>query len=93
MEQEMQALANDIRTEMEKDGILPVGTTVRIDAPVETRLTVDKSIGCVLTPSECRIVRKILQCANTMFTVADHEYHDNKLDAIIRKLRRYEDEN
>ena len=75
MEQEMQALANDIRAEMEKDGILPV----------------EKK--CVLTPDECRIVRKILQCANTMFTVADHEYHDNKLDAIIRKLRRYEDEN
>ena len=75
MEHEMQALANDIRAVMEKDGLL----------------TVEKK--CVLTPSECRIVRKILQCANTMFTVADHEYHDNKLDAIIRKLRRYEDEN
>ena len=75
MEQEMQALANDIRAEMENDVLLPV----------------EKK--CVLTPSECRIVRKILQCANTMFTVADHEYHDNKLDAIIRKLRRYEDEN
>lgn len=73
MEQEMQSLANDIRAEMEKDGLLPV----------------EKK--CVLTPEECRIVRKILQCANTMFTVADHEYHDNKLDAIIRKLRRYED--
>ena len=73
MEQEMQKLANDIRAEMEKDGILPV----------------EKK--CVLTPEECRIVRKILQCANTMFTVADHEYHENKLDAIIRKLRRYED--
>lgn len=91
MEQEMQKLANDIRAEMVKDGLIPVGTAAKIELPIETKLTVDTNLCCVLTPEECRIVRKILQCANTMFTVADHEYHENKLDAIIRKLRRYED--
>ncbi len=30
--------------------------------------------------------------ANLLFTVIDTDYHDNKIDAIIRKLREYEPE-
>ena len=44
-----------------------------------------------LTAEEATLVRKILQCANQMFTVADIDFHENKLDMLIRKLRRYED--
>lgn len=47
---------------------------------------------CTLTPEECRIVRKVLQAANLLFTVVDTDYHENKIDAIIRKLREYEPE-
>ena len=46
----------------------------------------------VLTQEEARIVRKVLQCANTMYTVIEPEYSENKIDPLIRKLRRAEEE-
>lgn len=56
------------------------------------KLTMNTKPDCTLTPEECRIVRKVLQAANLLFTVVDTDYHDNKIDAIIRKLREYEPE-
>lgn len=54
-------------------------------------ITVMTTSECTLTREEVALVRKILQCANQMFTVADIDFHENKLDLLIRKLRRYED--
>ena len=57
---------------------------------VKTEMVRDGTI-VLLTREEATLVRKILQCANQMFTVADIDFHENKLDMLIRKLRRYED--
>ena len=46
----------------------------------------------VLTQEEARIVRKVLQCANQLYTVIEPEYKENKIDPLIRKLRRAEEE-
>lgn len=43
-----------------------------------------------LTAEEAKIVRKVLSCVNTLYTVVESEYKENKIDAILRKLRRYE---
>ena len=44
-----------------------------------------------LTADEAKIVRKVLSCANTLYTVIEPEYRENKIDTIIRKLRRAEE--
>lgn len=56
------------------------------------KLTTKTNPDCTLNPEECRIVRKVLQAANLLFTVIDTDYHENKIDALIRKLREYEPE-
>lgn len=43
-----------------------------------------------LTQDEAVLVRKVLQCANTLYTCMEHEYSENKIDPLIRKLRRAE---
>lgn len=45
-----------------------------------------------LTPEEAVLVRKVLQAANLLFTVADTEYHENKIDALLRKLKEAEND-
>lgn len=57
---------------------------------IKTEMVRDGTI-VLLTREEATLVRKILQCANQMFTVADIDFHENKLDMLIRKLRRYEE--
>lgn len=44
-----------------------------------------------LTAEEAKVVRKVLSCVNTLYTVVEPEYAENKIDKIIRKLRRAED--
>ena len=44
-----------------------------------------------LTAEEAKIVRKVLSCVNTLYTVVEPEYKENKIDALIRKLRRVEE--
>lgn len=44
-----------------------------------------------LTAEEAKIVRKVLSCVNTLYTVIEPEYKENKIDTIIRKLRRTEE--
>lgn len=43
-----------------------------------------------LTREEAIVVRKVLQCANQLFTVMDTDFHPNKVDELIRKLREFE---
>ena len=78
MEQEMQNTAAAIREQMVADGYLPYSPQVTRDFCVQ------------LTPEEIVLVRKVLQVANTLFTVADTEYHENKIDALLRKLKEAE---
>jgi hypothetical protein len=49
----------------------------------------DGVIVC-LTAEEALVVRKVLQCANTLYTVIEPEYRENKIDALLRKLKRAE---
>ena len=50
--------------------------------------------GCmVLQPDEVVLVRKVLQLVNTLYTVAEPEYRENKIDTLLRKLREKEAEN
>lgn len=44
-----------------------------------------------LTAEEAKIIRKVLSCVNTLYTVIEPEYKENKIDTIIRKLRRTEE--
>ena len=44
----------------------------------------------VLTADEAKIVRKVLSCVNTLYTVVEPDYKENKIDKILRKLRRFE---
>ena len=75
MEQEMQNTAAAIREQMVADGSLP---------------QVTRDFCVQLTPEEAVLVRKVLQAANLLFTVADKEYHENKIDALLRKLKEAE---
>ena len=67
MEKEMQNTVNEIKTEMENDGLI-----------------------VTLTADEAKVVRKVLSCVNTLYTVVEPEYKENKIDEILRKLRRFE---
>lgn len=49
----------------------------------------DGVIVC-LTQEEALVVRKVLQCANQLYTVIEPEYKENKIDALLRKLKRAE---
>lgn len=44
----------------------------------------------LLRKEDAIMVRKILQCANTLYTVMEDGYTENKVDRLIRYLRRYE---
>ena len=44
-----------------------------------------------LTADEAKVVRKVLSCVNTLYTVVEPEYKENKIDEILRKLRRFEE--
>ena len=89
MEQEMQNTAAAIREQMVKDGLLPAGITAKVPQTAMT-VTVESGPCCMLTPEEVVLVRKVLQAANLLFTVADTEYHENKIDALLRKLKEAE---
>ena len=43
-----------------------------------------------LTAEEALVVRKVLSCANQLYTVIEPEYKENKIDALLRKLKRAE---
>jgi hypothetical protein len=68
MKDEMQEVADAIKSEMVRDGLI-----------------------VLLTQEEAKLVRKILQCANQLYTVMEDGYTENKVDRLLRKLRRYED--
>lgn len=44
-----------------------------------------------LTADEAKVIRKVLSCANQLYTVIEPEYKENKIDSILRKLRRAEE--
>ena len=44
-----------------------------------------------LTADEAKVIRKVLSCANQLYTVIEPTYTENKIDALIRKLREAED--
>ena len=68
MEKAMQEVAEEIKSEMVKDGNV-----------------------VLLTLEEAKLVRKVLQCANQLYTVMEDGYTENKVDRLIRKLRRAEE--
>lgn len=41
----------------------------------------------LLRKEDAVMVRKILQCANTLYTVMEDGYAENKVDRLIRYLR------
>lgn len=45
-----------------------------------------------LDADEVKIVRKVLQLVNTLYTIAEPEYRENKIDVLLRKLRQAESE-
>lgn len=68
MQKEVNAAADMLRGEMEKDGVI-----------------------VVLTQEEAKLVRKVLSCANQMYTVIEDGYRENKVDRLLRKLRKAEE--
>lgn len=46
----------------------------------------------ILTQNEAVLVRKVLGCVNTMYTIADGDYKPNKIDDLYRRLREFENE-
>ena len=56
---------------------------------LRNELEKDGVIVC-LTAEEALVVRKVLQCANQLYTVIEPEYRENKIDALLRKLKRAE---
>jgi acetate kinase len=59
---------------------------------LRNELEKDGVIVC-LTAEEALVVRKVLQCANQLYTVIEPEYKENKIDALLRKLRKAEQDN
>lgn len=53
---------------------------------VRAEMEKDGIIVC-LTQEEAILVRKVLQCANQLFTVMETDYQENKVDRLLRKLR------
>jgi hypothetical protein len=62
----------------------------QIAAEVKAEMEKDGVI-VTLTADEAKVVRKVLSCVNTLYTVVEPEYKENKIDAILRKLRRFEE--
>lgn len=46
-----------------------------------------QSPAVFLTDDDLRLIRKVLSCVNTLYTVAEPEYKENKIDLLLRKLR------
>ena len=61
----------------------------KITTEIKTEMENDGLI-VMLTAEEAKVVRKVLSCVNTLYTVVEPEYKENKIDEILRKLRRYE---
>lgn len=57
---------------------------------IRNEMEKDGVIVC-LTQEEALVVRKVLQCANQLYTVIEPEYKENKIDPLLRKLRRAEE--
>ena len=57
---------------------------------IRNEMEKDGVIVC-LTQEEAKIVRKVLQCANQLYTVIEPEYKENKIDPLLRKLRKAEE--
>ena len=101
MEQEMQNTDAAIREQMVADGYLMDPNLMdpkNVAADFREKMVgyvpqVSHDFCVQLTSEEVVLVRKVLQVANTLFTVADKEYHENKIDALLRKLREKEAEN
>ena len=47
----------------------------------------------ILTQDEAKLVRKVLSCANQMYTVIEDGFRENKVDRLLRKLRKAEENN
>lgn len=47
----------------------------------------------ILTQEEAKLVRKVLSCANQMYTVIEDGFRENKVDRLLRKLRKAEENN
>ena len=47
----------------------------------------------VLTEEDTKTVRKVISCANTLYTVIEPQYTENKIDKLLRKLRETENDN
>ena len=45
----------------------------------------------ILTQDEAKLVRKVLSCANQMYTVIEDGFRENKVDRLMRKLRKAEE--
>lgn len=46
-----------------------------------------------LSADEVQMLRKVMQCANMLYSVAETEYKENKFDLLLRKLREMENDN
>ena len=57
---------------------------------IRNEMEKDGVIVC-LTREEALVVRKVLQCANQLYTVIEPEYKENKIDPLLRKLRKAEE--
>lgn len=62
----------------------------RIAIQIEKETENDRLV-VILTAEEAMVVRKVMQCANQLFTVMENiDGRENKVDGIVRKLRRLE---
>ena len=66
------------------------GEMKQIAKEIKTQMESDGVI-VTLTAEEAKTVRKVLSCVNTLYTVIEPDYKENKIDTIIRKLRRTEE--
>lgn len=62
----------------------------KVATEIRTEMESDGVI-VTLTADEAKVIRKVLSCANQLYTVIEPEYKENKIDTIIRKLRRAEE--
>jgi len=53
---------------------------------LKSEMQKDGVIVC-LTQDEAKLVRKVLSCANQLYTVIEDGYKENKVDRLLRKLR------
>lgn len=62
----------------------------KIAIQIEKEMENDRLV-VILTAEEAMVVRKVMQCANQLFTVMENiDGRENKVDGIVRKLRRLE---